>query len=281
MNRRKFFHTTATGLFALTSLDQLAAAPQAKKAVGLQLYTLRDDIGKLGIEKVLDYVAKLGYQKMEGFGYGNGKIFGKTPTEYAQLLKDNGLTAPSGHYLLGSLKGNFQQVLDDAKTIGQEYVVVAFLMPDERTPAAVSGLFDTMNRSAELAQKTGLTLGYHNHDFEFTQKIDGTSIYDLLLKNTSVPMELDLYWILKAGEKPADYFARYPGRFPLWHVKDMAKTEKQEFAEVGTGSVDFAGLFKQAKQAGLKHYFVEQDVSKTPMESVKTSIGNIQKAKWG
>jgi sugar phosphate isomerase/epimerase len=281
MRRRTFLQTSATGLFALSSFSQCVAEPTAKKSVGLQLYTLRDEIGKRGIEKVLAEVAKLGYQKMENFGYGNGKIFGKTPTEYAQLLKDNGLTAPSGHYLLGSLKGNFQQVLDDAKTIGQQYVVVAFLMPDERTPESIGTLFDTMNRSAEMAQKSGLTLGYHNHDFEFTQKVNGEKIYDLLLKNTGVPMELDLYWIIKAGEKPQDYFAKYPGRFPLWHVKDMAKTEKQEFAEVGTGSVDFAGLFQQAKQAGLKHYFVEQDVSQNPMASVKTSIDNIQKAKWG
>lgn len=281
MNRRQFLHTSATGFFALQSLDQLAAAPQAKKSVGLQLYTLRDDIGKMGIEKVLAYVSQLGYQKMENFGYGNGKIFGKTPAEYARLLKDNGLTAPSGHYLLNSLNGNFQQVLDDAKTIGQEYVVVAFLLPNERSPEAIGKLMDTLNKSDELAKKSGLTLGYHNHDFEFTQKVNGEKIYDLILKNTKIPMEVDLYWIFKANESPQAYFSQYPGRFPLWHLKDMAKTEKQEFAEVGAGSVDFTALFKLARKAGLKHYFVEQDVSKAPMESVKTSIDYIQKAKWG
>jgi sugar phosphate isomerase/epimerase len=281
MNRRNFLYATGTSLLTLTSLERLAAAPAAKKAVGLQLYTLRNEIGKMGIEMVLAEVAKLGYQKMESFGYGNGKFFGKTPAEYAAILKANGLTAPSGHYMLGSLKGDFQRVLDDAKAIGQEYVVVAYLMPDERSPEAVKGMLDLMNSRGEQARKAGLTLGYHNHDFEFTQKVNGEKIYDLLLKNTDVPMEVDLYWIVKAGEKAPDYFAKYPGRFPLWHVKDVAKTEKGEFAEVGTGSVDFASLFKQAKQAGLKHYFVEQDVSKDPMASIKTSIDNIQNAKWG
>lgn len=95
-------------------------------------------------------------------------------------------------------------------------------------------------------------------------------------------METDLYWFAKAGENAADYFTKYPSRFPLWHVKDMANTEKKEFAEVGTGTIDFGALFKHAKKAGLKHYFVEQDVCKRPpLESIKISIDNIQKAKWG
>ena len=95
-------------------------------------------------------------------------------------------------------------------------------------------------------------------------------------------MELDLYWVVKAGLDPLVIFAKNPGRFPLWHVKDMANTPQKEFAEVGTGSIDFGDLFTHAKKAGLKHYFVEQDVcTRPPLESIKISIDNIQKAKWG
>ena len=93
---------------------------------------------------------------------------------------------------------------------------------------------------------------------------------------------MDLYWVVKANEKPEEYFMKYPGRFPLWHIKDMANTPEKEFAEVGSGTIDFGAIFKHAKKAGLKHYFVEQDVCKRPpLESVKMSIDYIEKAKWG
>jgi sugar phosphate isomerase/epimerase len=289
MNRRTFLQTS--GLATLASLAA-QAAPNAK-SVGLQLYTLRDDIGKMGIEKVLAEVARLGYKKVESFSYGNGKIFGKTPAEYRKLLADNGLTAPSGHYMTGrskamkmdGLTNNWQKVVDDAATMGQQFMVIAFLMPDERKPADYQQLYGLLNEGGETVRKAGMQLCYHNHDFEFTEKVDGQKPYDLLLKNTNpalVKMEVDLYWMTKAGESPEAYFKAHPGRFPLWHVKDMANTPQKEFAEVGTGTVDFAAIFKHAKQAGLKHYFVEQDVCKRPpLEAIKISIDNIQKAKWG
>ncbi|WP_428657846.1 sugar phosphate isomerase/epimerase family protein [Runella sp.] len=288
MKRRKFLQTTA-GLGALALLQLQAEANPQAKAVGLQLYTLRDDIQKQGIEKILLEVAKLGYKKVENFGYGQGKFFKKTPAEYSRLLKDNGLTAISGHYLSGRMPGatdgltkNWEKAVEDAATIGQKYVVLAYLMDTERKADDYKQLFEILNKSSDVALKSGLNLGYHNHDFEFTQKIDGEKPYDLILKNTNVIMEMDLYWVVKAGENPTEYFTKYPNRFPLWHVKDMANTPEKEFAEVGVGTIDFAGIFKQASLAGLKHYFVEQDVCKRPpLESIKISIDNIQKGKWG
>ncbi|AYQ35936.1 TIM barrel protein [Runella sp. SP2] len=288
MNRRTFLQSTA-GLSALTMLG-LEARPNAK-SVGLQLYTLRSDIQKQGIEKILAEVAKLGYKKVENFGYNQGKFFGKTPTEYSKILADNGLKAISGHYMTARSKAfgdtdgltkNWDKIVEDAAAIGQEYAVIAYLIDNERKPEDYKQLFDLLNKGSEVAKKAGLTLGYHNHDFEFTQKIDGEKPYDLLLKNTNVIMEVDLYWVAKAGENANEYFKKFPGRFPLWHVKDMANTEKKEFAEVGVGTIDFGALFKDAKKAGLKHYFVEQDVcQRPPLESIKISIDNIQAAKWG
>jgi sugar phosphate isomerase/epimerase len=290
MNRRNFIQNTL-GLSALSLLQLDAAAgprPAKTKQVGLQLYTLRDDIQKQGIEKILEAVAKLGYKKVENFGYGKGLIFGKTPAEYAKLLKDNGLTAPSGHYLTGrvgemdGLSRNWEKVIEDAATIGQKYAVLAYLMPTERKSEDYKQLFDLLNKGAEVAKKAGLKMAYHNHDFEFTERMDGEKPYDLILKNTKVAMEMDLYWVVKAGEKPEEYMMKHPGRFQMWHVKDMANTPEKEFAEVGVGTIDFADIFKHAQHAGLKHYFVEQDACKRPpLTSVEMSIDYIKKAKWG
>ena len=288
MNRRNFLHTSLS-VGALSILQAKAwANPEHHKAVGLQLYTLRDDIQKQGIEKIIVEIAKLGYKKVENFGYGQGKFFKKTPAEYSQLLKDNGLEPTSGHYMTGRVGGmdglnkNWQQIIDDAAMIGQKYAIIAYLMPNERKADDYKQLFELINKGEEISKKAGIEMGYHNHDFEFVERIDGEKPYNLLLKNTKIKMEMDMYWVVKANEKPEEYFMKYPGRFPLWHLKDMANTPEKEFAEVGSGSIDFGAIFKHAKKAGLKQYFVEQDVCKRPaLESVKMSIDYIEKAKWG
>ncbi|MFC5410336.1 sugar phosphate isomerase/epimerase family protein [Larkinella bovis] len=310
MNRRNFLGTSlgisAFSALALTACNRSTSGSESGadssatagaettpkiKTIGLQLYTLRDDIQKQGIEAILPQVASLGYKEVENFGYNGGKFFGKTPAEYLKILKDSGLSAPSGHTLtarskqagpMDGLTKNWQKVVDDAAAIGQEYLVIAYLFDDERKPDDYKQLVELLAKGEEVAKKAGLTLCYHNHDFEFNERVDGQMPYELILKNTTVPMEMDLYWILKTGQQPADYFAKYPGRFPLWHVKDMAKTPEKEFAEVGTGSVDFAAIFEKSSEAGLKHYFVEQDICKRPpLESIKISIDHIQQATWG
>lgn len=287
MNRRNFLQAATATALSLSTLEALA---RKGKPVGLQLYTLRNQIDSLGIEKVLAEVARLGYKNIEHFGYGDRRFFGKTANEFKLLLNANGLAAPSGHYLTGfsqamkmpGLSSQLDAALEDAVALGQKYMMVSYLFPDERTPDHYKRLADLLNSNGEKVARAGLKLGYHNHDFEFSEKMeDGTRPYDFILKNTSAPLELDLYWVTRAGQSPLELFRQHPGRFPLWHVKDMARTEKKEFAEVGTGSIDFAAIFAQAKQAGLRYYFVEQDESNDPMASVKTSVGNIQKAKWG
>jgi sugar phosphate isomerase/epimerase len=138
------------------------------------------------------------------------------------------------------------------------------------------------NQAAEVCKKSGIQFGYHNHDFEFVT-LEGQTPYDFLLKETDpklVQMELDLYWISFAGKDPVAYFKKHPGRFPLWHVKDMEKSGERSFTEVGNGSINFQRLFDAKKTAGLKHFFVEQDVSKrTPLESIEISIQNVKKLK--
>ena len=197
MNRRNFLHTSLS-MGALSILQANAwANPEKKKAVGLQLYTLRDDIQKQGIEKIIVEIAKLGYKKVENFGYGQGKFFKKTPAEYSKLLKDNGLEPTSGHYMTGRVGGmdglskNWQQIIDDAAMIGQKYAIIAYLMPNERKADDYKQLFELINISEEISKKAGIEMGYHNHDFEFVERIDGEKPYNLLLKNTNIKMEMD------------------------------------------------------------------------------------------
>lgn len=277
----------ATAGLLLPRFDALAAP---SKKVGLQLYTLREEMGKDPVG-TLKKVAQIGYKEVESFGYQDGKFFGKAPGEYAALLKDLGLSAPSGHYVTGNvmmkgegtLTNNWKRAVDDAAAIGQKYMVCAYLFPPERTKLDDYKEFvDLFNKSAQVCRAAGIQFAYHNHDFEF-QPMDGQVPYDLLLSRTDpklVKMELDLYWATFAGQDPVALFKKHPGRFPLWHIKDMEKTAERAFAEVGTGSINFQRIFDARKTAGLTHYFVEQDVCKRPpLEAIAISYGNVQKIK--
>ncbi|RYC71583.1 MULTISPECIES: sugar phosphate isomerase/epimerase family protein [Spirosoma] len=287
--RRQVLKLSAlTAAAALTSRFDVLAAP-AKK-VGLQLYTLRDEMGRDPVG-TLKKVARIGYKEVESFGYAGGKFFGKKPAEYAALLKDLGLSTPSGHYVTGkvmmkdegSLINNWKRAVDDAAAIGQKYMVCAYLFPEERTKLDdYKKYVDLFNKSAEVCRAAGIQFAYHNHDFEF-KALGGKVPYNVLLSGTDpklVQLELDLYWATFAGQDPVALFKKHPGRFPLWHIKDMEKTPERAFAEVGTGSINFQRIFDARKIAGMTHYFVEQDVCKRPpLEAIAISYKNVQKLK--
>lgn len=287
VNRRQALKTgaLATAATLLSRFDALAASP---KNVGLQLYTLREEMAK-DAKGTLKKVADIGYKEVESFGY-NGQFFGMTPTAYKAYLKDLGLSTPSGHYTTGkvmkgkgSLTDGWQQAVDDAAAVGQKYMVCAYLFPPERTKLDDYKQFaDLFNKSAEVCKKAGIQFCYHNHDFEF-QPLEGQIPYDLLLSQTDaklVQLELDLYWAVFAKQDPVALFKKHPGRFPLWHVKDMEKTAERAFAPVGTGSIDFQRIFDARKSAGMTHYFVEQDVCKIPpVEAIAISYKNVGKLK--
>ncbi|GAB3513319.1 sugar phosphate isomerase/epimerase [Spirosoma knui] len=289
MTRQDFLKISAlaTSAALLPSVNAFAAS---SKKVGLQLYTLREAMGK-DPDGTLKKVADIGYKEVESFGYADGKFFGKSPKDYAALLKDLGLSSPSGHYTTGNvvvtgkgtLKNDWKRAVDDAASIGQKYMVCAYLFPQERTKLDDYKQFaDLFNKSAEVCKSAGIQFVYHNHDFEF-KEVDGQIPYDVLLKGTDpklVQLELDLYWAIIAGQDPVALFKKHPGRFPLWHIKDIAKTPEREFAEVGTGSVDFQRIFDAKKTAGMTHYFVEQDVCKRPpLEAIAISYKNVEKLK--
>jgi sugar phosphate isomerase/epimerase len=153
-------------------------------------------------------------------------------------------------------------------------MVCSYLFPEERTIENYKKLPELLNKSGEITKKSGIQFAYHNHDFEFEKFDETKNIYDFILENSSqdlVKMELDLYWISKAGLDPILYFEKYPKRFPLWHVKDM-KSGTKDFAEIGNGTIDFKRIFEAKEKAGLEHWFLEQDSSdKDIFESIKIS----------
>jgi len=288
ISRKSFIKASAFAL-ATPLLSKFDFNMPADSKVGLQLYTLRDAISK-DLEGTLEKVAAIGYKEVELFGYNDGKFFGKTPKEFKALLAKYSLNPVSGHYgagvenktTKGTLSNDWERAVDDAAELGHKYVVCAYLTPGERKSIEdYKKYVDLFNKAGETAKKAGLQFAYHNHDFEFL-KLDGETPYDYIAGKTDpklVKLELDLYWIVKAGLDPVELFKQYPGRFPLWHVKDMDKSDKS-FAEVGTGSIDFKKIFAARKTAGLTNFFVEQDVSKRPVfDAITTSYKNVKALK--
>ena len=289
-SRRNFLASAALLSAGVLVSPSLLAAPK-RRYIGLQLYTVRDAMAK-DPAGTLAQLAKIGYNSVEGATYtGSQKFYGMSAKEFAALLKRNGMIMPSSHYRLGEeqMKGaavpgtmlhDWDRAVDDAAAAGVKYMVCAYLSEPERgTLDHYKYVADQLNKAGERCQKAGLQLCYHNHDFEF-QAQDGQLPYDLLLATDKklVKMELDLYWVSKAGKDPLDLFKQHPGRFPLWHVKDMDKTPKQFFTEVGNGSIDFKKIFAQAQLAGLQYFFVEQDMTPgSPFDSVTKSMAYIKK----
>ena len=290
MNRRNFLRSSALGITALAATQgpgRLFANPFAKP-IGLQLYTLRDDLqgDMLG---TLKQVAAIGIKEVELYD-----LYGKTAAEFAKILRDDGLSAPSGHYMTRHLHGNWEKEIEDAKTIGMKYMVNAILDPEERKSFDDwKRLAELFNKAGEQTQKAGIQYCYHNHNFEF-QKFGNTTAYDYLLHALDpklVKFEMDCFWVTHAGQDPVAYFKKYPGRFPLLHIKDMKDhpaptVEKDDtmgmFAPVGHGTIDWKRIFAAAPTAGMKHFFIEQDwCEQPPLEAVKMSYTYLHGVMWG
>ena len=292
MQRRQFNKLLGAG--SLASLIPSRSLWDLKKVgkIGIQLYTVRDAMVEDPIG-TLKAIAAMGYDDVEVAGYTSGKYYGMKPKEFKMVLDDLGLSVRSGHTLTGKRDMNqtgtplnkFEQYVEDAASIGQDYIVLAYLLDTERENLdQYKSIADLLNKCGTMAAKQGVKMAYHNHDFEFFA-MDGQIPYDILLSETDknlVDMELDLYWIEKAKKSAKKYFENHAGRFSLWHVKDMDNTEEQFFTEVGNGIIDFKDIFKCKKKSGMKHFYVEQDKCKKhlPIESVKISIDYLENMRY-
>lgn len=288
--RRSFLKSSA--IYSAGLLTAPSLLNYNHKYIGLQLYTVRDAM-QSDPSATLARVSKIGYNSVEGATYtGTQKFYGMEAAEFSRLLKRNGLIMPSSHYRLGDEKTNGEmpkgtimqdwgKAVDDAGAVGIKYMVCAYLSEAERGGTdRYKHIAEQFNKAGEICKKSGIQLCYHNHDFEF-KKEDGKFMYEVLLENTDknlVKMEMDLYWVNKAGQDPIALINENPGRFPLWHIKDMDKTPERSFTEVGNGSIDFKKIFKYADKAGLKYFFVEQDKTPgDPFNSITQSISYIKK----
>jgi sugar phosphate isomerase/epimerase len=304
-NRRDFFKQS--GSLALGSLilarNTNLFSDLNKKALhvaGVQLYTVTSLMDK-DTKDTLQRIAAIGYKEVESAFSRKGGYYGMKPKEFAKMVNDVGLSWQSHHVggapfklppgakppvdasgkpivfpPMKNLKENHQEIIDEAAEGGVNYLVCASIPLG--TLDEIKEAIDILTKTGEACKKAKITLAYHNHTHEF-EKVDGEIPYDLLLSQTNadiLKMELDLGWATKAGVDPVALFTKSPGRFPLWHVKDITKDTKNP-TEVGNGYVDFKRIFENEKIAGMKHFFVEQDNAPQPLENIATSFNNLKK----
>ena len=247
---------------------------------GLALYTVREDMTK-DPSATLKAVADAGYAYVEAAGYSEGKFYGMTPEAFNKTLKEVGLKPISTHQG-GLTMENVDQMIADVKKAGFKYFVIPvppmghFKVEDGKMGMSdeLEFLTEVLNTVGKKCKNAGLELLYHNHDFEFVKNEAGIVPIEYFLEHTdadTVNFEMDLYWVTRAGADPLAYFEKYPGRFKLWHVKDM--DDEGKFAPVGKGNIDFGRILKEKEQSGMKYYYVEQDRTwdEKPLDVIKVS----------
>lgn len=287
MNNKSFLKKSLT-LFVVAVLTSLSSFAQERLG-GLALYTLRDQMGE-NVKETLRHVAKVGYKNIEAASYENGKFYNMNPIEFKNFVKSLGLNPISTHQ--GSVTlDNADQMMKDVKAAGFQYFVIPvppmgmFEFNSETRTINMNGtakeLAHVLNVLGEKAAAVGLQLLYHNHDFEFKPNEQGIVMIDYLLENcnaTYVNFQMDLYWVTRAGADPVSYFTKYPGRFKMWHVKDM--DSQGRFAPVGQGKIDFARILSHKELSGMRYYMVEQDMTfdgLSPLEAIQISHDGLVK----
>jgi len=242
--------------------------------VALQLYTVREEAAR-DFVGTLEQVAGIGYAGVELAGYGP-----LSPKELRAKLDALGIAVAGSHVALARLTNELPAVIAESRTLGCPTLVCPVLPHEQRTEDGFRGLAPSLNRIGATVRAEGLALCYHNHAFEFETIIDGITAYDWLVAHTDpalVQLELDAFWAQKAGQNPAALLAKYAGRVPLVHLKDMTADAEQTFAPIGTGSIDFAPIFAAAERGGVQWYIVEQDKAEgSAIAAARTSWNNLR-----
>lgn len=303
-NRREFLKKSGT--FALGSWMLPSALPSfvnhsvfGMPPAGVQLFTVMSSIDQ-DVPGTLQKIAAIGYKNIESAFSMKGGFYGMKPKEFSALVKNTGMTWQSHHVIgapfkmppgakmpagpdgkpmvippMKNLKENMQEIVDQAAEAGIPYLVCANIALNDVDD--VKSAVEVLGKTGEACKKVGIQFAYHNHTHEF-EKVGDQTPFEVLFSQISgdlLKSELDLGWASVAGMDPVELFKKYPGRFPLWHVKDINKETKKP-VEVGTGFVDFKRIFAAAGSAGMKHYFVEQDGAPKPIENLTTSFNNLK-----
>ncbi len=267
----------------------LAFGQERRYKLGLQLFTIRAPM-RQDVDGTLQRVAAMGYEELETYGFDPEAIryYGLDAKAFAQRLRDLNLATPSGHYDLNryvntgvdQLKRYMDRCIEGARALGQSYITWPLVDADSRTPDGFKIVAERLNIAGAQARSAKLQLAYHNHDFEFVDH-NGVRGYDIILKDTDpalVKLQVDLYWLARASQTPHDLFKRAPGRFVMWHVKDVHPVSR-DYTEVGNGTIDFTKIWPDAQLAGLEHFFVEQggNFTRDPMTSIAVSADYVKR----
>jgi len=301
MKRKQFIHSSGaaflgTLLLRNSSLDRFAMRPK-EAAIGLQLFTFFNEIDN-DVEGTLKKIAGVGYKEIESAFSKKGGYYGMKPKEFAKLLKDMGMSWKSHHVLgapfkmppgakmptgadgkpitippMRNLRDNMQELVDEAAEGGIDYLVCA--NTPINTLDEIKSSIEVLNKTDETCKKAKIGFAYHNHDAEF-RAVDGQIPYELFLSQTKMQMELDLAWATKGGKDPVELFKQNPGRFPLWHVKDL-DAKREVILPVGEGTIDYKRIFDAASTSGMKHFFVEHDMPKDALASITSSFNYLSK----
>ena len=291
IGRRDFiFQSTALMSASLLTLHGFKIDPAAKYKMGLQLFTVRGPLAN-DLTGTIKKIASIGYEDCETYGYDpeQARYYGLSASAFKQLLADNKMITTSGHYDFtkyfdkptDAMARFVDQCIEGAQALGQRYITWPWLDPAFRTLENFKILTGKLNAIGERVNKAGLGFAYHNHDFEFTDH-EGQNGYDIIMKETDpalVKLQMDLYWVMHSSKRsPAELFKLQPGRFVMWHIKDMDKVTR-DYSELGNGSIDFSVILPEASRAGLQYYYIEQggNFAKDPIQSVTDSAAYFKK----
>ncbi|MEZ0496250.1 sugar phosphate isomerase/epimerase family protein [Sphingomonas sp. IW22] len=279
MNRRNVL-AGAAGLTALSLTGRLVPSASAAQidAIGLQLYTVRDIFEK-DPAGTLEKVARIGYREVE---FGGGGYDRMDPAMLRQTMDRHGLRSPSIHVGYDQLLGQMDQSIAMARTLGADTIILPYMTEEHRTDRGWEAALPNIARFGTTLKKAGLGFAYHNHDFEFTGRSGGVSLFDRLLRETdpeTVKIELDLYWAVFAGADAGSLIDRLSSRLYSFHVKDMRAD--RNMTAVGQGQMDFAALFKRPGAAGVRHFFVENDRAPAPyLPDITTSFNTLRSLRF-
>ena len=301
-SRRDFLRVSATGALGAfvisksdwktigTPVSDSKAVDPKTFGIGLQLYTIGDAMGK-DVPGSLKKVSDIGFKYLELASYSNGKFYGYLPGEFKKMINDLGMEVISSHAGVnpqGITTEEAKKMAEDHAKLGAKYCMQPYVADgDRKTIAGYQKMVAEWNKVGKIMKENGVRFGYHNHNFEFDTVEGKVPYFDIFLTEMDkdvMTMELDLFWTIKAGINPVDLFKKYPGRFQLFHMKDMYtkeapffKTASNDFAPVGEGLINFKEILAAKNIAGMKYMFVEQDSTKDgkPFDAIKTSITNL------
>jgi sugar phosphate isomerase/epimerase len=270
--RRDFVQTLAASAAAVPALRTLGpllpSSARHLSPLGVQLYTVRASMQQ-DVARTLARVREIGYREVEFAGY-----FGKSAKDLKSMLRHNGLSSPSAHVGLEDLTTKLEATLEAASEVGHRWLVLAWMDEKDRTIEGIGRIAGLLNLAGDRASRFGIRIAYHNHEFEFRPFPDGRTPLGELIKGldpTHCDMELDLYWTVKGGSEPRTWFERFPGRFPLVHVKDAGPAPDFVMHDVGAGAMDWKRIFAERRLAGIQHYFIEHDEPADPWASIAAS----------